>query len=383
MDFDLPEELIALREAAARFAADRIGPHARDWDRAGGYPDSIVAELAEQGFWGVLVPEEYGGAGGTYLSLAVILEEMARFDGGLALSMEAHNALACLHILLYGDEEQKHRFLPPLATGEKLGAWCLTEPGSGTDAAALKTSAERTGEYWVLSGSKQFITNGSRAGTFIVSAQVSPSEDERKIAVFIVERNTPGLSTGALEDKLGMRSSDTVALHLEDVRVPGSQLLGDPDRGFEEVKQVLERGRVMLAAVSVGLAAGALERSVSYASEREAFGKPIIEHELIQAKLADMATELEAARLMLHRGAHLLDQGVTDAFQSAVTKLFASEMATRACTEAIQIHGGYGYLRDYEVERFLRDAKLCEIGEGTSEILRVLIARSLRKGEDR
>lgn len=383
MDFDLPEELVVLKEAASRFARDRIAPHAREWDRARAFPDSILTELAQQGFLGILVPEEHGGAGGNHLAFAVILEEIARHDGGLALAVEAHNGLTIEHILLAGTDEQRERFLPPLAGGEALGAWCLTEPGAGTDAAAIRTAAVRDGEDWVLNGSKQFITNGSRAGTFVVVASTESSEsagagDGSHLSAFIVDADTPGLSTGAKEEKLGMRSSDTVSVHLEDVRVSGDRVLGPPGRAFEDVKRVLVGGRVMISALSLGLARGALEESVAYANERETFGRPIIEHQLVQAKLADMVTRIEAGRLLVYRGAQHLDEGRVTVRDSAVTKLFTSEMATRICMDAIQVHGGYGYLSEYDVERYMRDAKLCEIGEGTSEILRVIIARSLR-----
>ncbi|MDX1566794.1 MAG: acyl-CoA dehydrogenase family protein [Longimicrobiales bacterium] len=396
MDFDLPDELVVLKDAAARFAADRIAPHAREWDRTGAFPDSILDELAEQGFLGILVPEAYGGAGGNHLSFAVILEEIARHDGGLALSVEAHNGLAVQHVLLVGTEEQKEAFLPALASGESLGAWCLTEPGAGTDAAAIRTSAVRDGDEWVLDGSKQFITNGSRAGTFVVVASTreggsgggggeggrgKDSESDRGragLSAFVVDGDTPGLTVGEKERKLGMRSSDTVSVHLDDVRVPESRLLGEPGNAFDDVKKVLVGGRVMISALSLGLARGALEESVEYANERESFGRPIIEHQLLQSKLADMVTRIEAARLLVYRGARFLDEGRETVFDSAVTKLFTSEMATDICMEAIQIHGGYGYLSEYDVERYMRDAKLCEIGEGTSEILRVLIARSLQ-----
>ncbi|MGD8602340.1 MAG: acyl-CoA dehydrogenase family protein [Gemmatimonadota bacterium] len=376
MDFDLPEELVTLREVVARFTAEQIAPHAREWDRDGGYPDSVVTALGEQGLLGALVPEEYGGAGGDHLTLAVILEELARGDGGLALAVEAHSTLATMHILLAGSEDQKRRYLPPLATGEYLGCWCLTEPGSGTDAGALATTAGRDGDDWVLDGSKQFITNGARAGTYVVMGRTGPGRDG--ISAFIVEQGTPGLTIGAKEDKLGMRSSDTVAVHLEDVRLPADALLGREGHAFDDVKRVLESGRVMISAVSLGLAQAALDRSAGYANEREAFGKRIIEHELIQAKLADMVAQVHAARLLVQRSAAMLDAGRDLGVGGAVTKLFSSEMATRVCMDAIQVHGGYGYLKDYDVERLMRDAKLCEIGEGTSEILRVLIARSLR-----
>ena len=379
MDFDLPDELVALREMASELVREHVTPHARAWEREGGYSDAALAQLGAQGFLGALVPEEYGGSGGSYLTLAIILEELARGDGGLALAVEAHNALASRHILLAGSEAQKERYLPPLARGDHLGAWCLTEPDAGSDAAALSTLATPAGDEWILNGTKQFITNGRRAGTYVVMARTAPDKGRAGISAFIVERDAAGLTLGAPEDKLGMRSSDTVAVHLEDVRVPRAQLLGTPGHAFDDAKEVLEGGRIMISAVSLGLASEAVARSIDYANERQSFGKPIIEHELVGSKLADMVAQLEAARLLVYRSALRMDEGRETPLGSAVTKLFSSEMATRVCMDAIQVHGGYGYLKDYDVERFMRDAKLCEIGEGTSEILRVVIARSLRR----
>lgn len=377
MNFDPPEEIIALREAAARFAREEIAPFAQDWDRDEGYPDEMIAKLGAQGFMGILVPEEYGGAGGDYLAFAVILEELARHDGGLALAVEAHNGLCCQHLCLAANHDQKKKFLPPLAAGEQIGSWCLSEPNSGTDAAAMRTRARRDGDHWVLNGTKQFITNGNRAGTYVVTAVTDPDKGKHGISAFAVERGTPGLTTGKPEEKLGMRSSDTVCVFLENVRVPADHLLGEEGTGFLTAMQVLERGRVMISALSVGLARGALEESHRYAQEREAFGQPIGRFQSIQSKLADMAMEIEAARLMVYRGAAWLNEGRSIPYEAAICKVFSSEMATRACLDAVQIHGGYGYLRDYNVERYLRDAKLCEIGEGTSEILRLLIAKNL------
>ena len=380
MHFDLPEELVALRAAVARFAKEQVAPHAQAWDRAEGYPDEMVQVLGDQGFMGILVPEEYGGTDGDHMQFAIVLEEIARHDGGLALAVEAHNGLCCQHILVAGTPEQKMRWLPALASGERIGSWCLTEPVSGTDAAAMRTRAVGDGDSWVLNGAKQFVTNGARAGTFVILAVTDPSKGKRGISAFVVDRDTPGLSTGKPEEKLGMRSSDTVSLNMEDVRVPGDQLLGAVDEGFRDVKRVLLGGRIMISALALGLARGALEESVRYANQRETFGKPIARRQLIQAKLADMVTQSEAARALLYRAVQLLDDGKATAQDAAITKLFISEMATRVCLEAVQVHGGYGYLRDYNVERYLRDAKLCEIGEGTSEILRVIIARSVSAG---
>jgi alkylation response protein AidB-like acyl-CoA dehydrogenase len=375
MDFCLPEELEDLREAAARFAEKEIAPHARDWDRDERFADDIVAKLGEQGFMGILAPEAYEGAGGNLLSFCVVLEEIARRDGGLALAVEAHNGLCIQHILIAGNEAQKKRWLPDLASGRVMGSWCLSEPESGTDAIAMKTRAERDGEDWVISGTKQFITNGDRAGVFVVTAVTGREGDRNQIGAFAIERGAKGLSFGKPEEKLGMRSSGTVTVALDGVRVEADRLLGGAETGFGDVKKVLEKGRVAISAISIGLARGALEDSLRYAHSRRAFGRPIIEFQQIQAKIADMATRIEAARLLMHRAATTIESGATAQRESAMSKLFASEMATSVCMDAIQILGGYGYLREYDVERYMRDAKLCEIGEGTSEILRVLIAR--------
>lgn len=377
MDFSVPDELAMLRASARKFAEEEIAPHAQEWDRAGKYPDDMIAKLGAQGFMGILVPEVYGGAGCSFQAFAAVLEELARHDGGLALAVEAHNGLVCQQIMIAGTEAQKQRYLPPLVSGEQIGSWCLSEPGSGSDAIAMETTAVRDGDGWVLNGSKQFITNGNRAGTYVIMTVTDPGATPRGITAFIVERGTMGLGVGKLEEKLGMRSSDTVAVHLENVRLPDSQRLGEVHRGFDDVKRVLEHGRVMISAVSLGLARGALEEAGRYARERKAFGKAIAQFQSIQNKLADMATQLEAGRLMLQHAVWLLDQGRCSIRQAAMTKLFTSEMATKSCMEAIQILGGYGYLRDYNVERYMRDAKLCEIGEGTSEVMRMLIAREV------
>ncbi len=377
MDFSLPDELIMLRDAARDFSDREVAPCAQDWERAGRFPDEMVQKLGEQGFMGILVPEAYGGSGCNYQAFATILEALSRHDGGLALAVEAHNGLACQHILIAGDEAQKQRYLPPLAAGEYLGSWCLSEPGSGSDAIAMECTATRDGDGWVLNGAKQFITNGDRAGIYVVMTVTDSQTVPRGITTFVVERGTPGLSTGKPEEKLGMRSSDTVAVMLDNVRVPDSHRLGAVDRGFDDVRAVLEHGRVMISALSLGFARGALEESGRYARERKAFGKELVAFQLIQEKLADMATQVEAGRLMVYHAAWLLDQGTCSVQKAAMTKLFTSEMATKACMEAIQILGGYGYLRDYNVERYMRDAKLCEIGEGTSEVMRILIAKDV------
>jgi len=375
MDFTLPEDLQMLRDTARKFAEEELAPHAQDWDREGGYPDELIEKLGEQGFMGILIPEEYGGAGCNYMAFALILEELARHDGGVALAVEAHNGLCCQHILVAGNEEQKQQWLPPLAAGDQIGSWCLTEPNSGSDAIAMQTTAVRDGDEWVLNGTKQFITNGHRAGTFVVTAVTDGDASPRGITTFVMARDTPGLSTGKKEHKLGMRSSDTVQVKLDNVRVPDSQRLGDVNNGFNDVKVVLEHGRVMVSALSLGFARGALEEARRYSLEREAFGQPIRKFQAIQSKLANMATEYEAGYLMQYHAAALLDQGKCSIKKAAMTKLFITEMATRNCMEAIQVLGGYGYLNEYNVERYMRDAKLCEIGEGTSEVMRILVAK--------
>jgi len=378
MDYELPEEIMMLRDMARKFAADRIGPNAREWDRTGEIPLEVVKELGELGFLGVRVPQELGGVGTGYLGMAVIIEELARQCGGTALMVSAHNGLCCAHLLVGANDAQKKKYLPPLARGEMLGSWCLSEPSSGSDAAALKTKAILDGDTWVINGSKVFVTNGSRAGVYIVHARTDPEAPKAKgISSFIVERDTPGLQIDPKEDKMGMRASDTVPLTLEDVRVPRENLCGELNKGFYDVMKVLERGRITIGALSVGLARGALEQSVQYATEREQFGKPLAKMQAIQFKLADMAMQIDAARLLVRKAATRQDAGKSSNLESAMGKLYASEMATRVCLDAIQIHGGYGYLKDMPVERLMRDAKLCEIGEGSSEIQRMVIARQL------
>jgi len=378
MNLDLSDDLKLFQKTARDFAAAVIAPHARTWDRESDIPQDVLDRLAQQGFLGVLVPEELGGTGAGCLGMAVVTEEIARQCGGTALILAAHNGLATGHILLAGSDEQKRRYLPDLATGKYLGAWALTEPGSGSDAAALSTTAVRDGDFWVINGSKNFITNGTRAGVFVVMARTDPDAPKtRGISAFLIESDTKGLEIGAKEDKLGMRASDTVPLTFDNCRVPSDNLLGELNQGFIDTLKVLERGRITIGALSVGLARGALEESLRYAQEREQFNKPIASHQTIQFMLADMSVDVDAARLLVHKAAAMQDQGRSTNLESSIAKLFASEIATRACLNAIQIHGGYGYLKDVPVERYMRDAKLCEIGEGSSQIQRMIIARQL------
>jgi len=377
MDYQLSEEMISLRDMARKFAAEVIAPNARQWDRESKLPDSAVAQLAEAGFLGILVPEEFDGAGLGYLGVSVIIEEIARHCGGTALVLAAHNGLCCGHLLQGASDEQKRRYLPPLARGEMLGCWGLTESSSGSDAAALKTTAVRDGNEWVINGDKMFITNGDTAGVFVVIARTDPEAPKTKgLSAFIIERDTKGLIIGAKEDKLGVRASGTVPLTFEDLRVPAENLCGQLNGAFLDVLKVLERGRISIGALSVGLGRGAMEEATRYARQREQFGKTLAEHQAIQFMLADMAVNVDAARLLVRKAALLQDRGESSMIESAMAKLFASEQATKACLDAIQIHGGYGYTKDMPVERYLRDAKLCEIGEGASQILRIIIART-------
>ncbi|RMF71064.1 MAG: acyl-CoA dehydrogenase [Planctomycetota bacterium] len=377
MSFDLPEEIASLRDVVRDFAAREIRPHAREWDRDQHLPDEIVRKMAELGLLGPMIPTEYGGSGLNYLANAVIMEEIARQDGATALLLAAHNGLCTAHILLAANDEQKRKYLPRLATGEIIGAWGLTEPGCGSDAAAMTTRAVRDGDGWSITGHKQFITNGARAGLYVITAVTDPDAGAKGISAFLVERGAPGFEIGHKEDKLGMRGSDTVTLNLENVKVGADALCGELGKGYVDALRVLERGRVGIGALSVGLARGALEESIAYARERQAFGKPLARHQAIGFMIADMATELEAARLLVHDAAQSLDRGESDRMKACIAKLFASEMATKACLNAIQIHGGYGYTKDMPVERYMRDAKLCEIGEGSSQIQRIIIAREL------
>ena len=379
MDLTLPESHRALQASLHDFCEERVKPYARQWDHEETFPLEVVKALGELGALGILVKEEYGGAAMDSLAVAVAVEEIARYDGSLALTVASHNGLGTSHIRVFGNDAQRKRYLPKLATGEWLGGWGLTEPGSGSDAAAMKTTAVRRGDRWVLNGTKMFITQATVGQVFVVLALTEPDRRQKGITAFIVEKGTPGFSQRAIHGKLGMRSSDTGELILENVELPDSQRLGELGMGFINTLQVLDRGRITIGALATGLARGALEESARYAKERRAFGKPIGDFEAIRWMLADIQTELQAARLLVHRAAVLADRGRPYGREASIAKLFASEVATRACNKAVQIHGGYGYTREFPVERYLRDAKLCEIGEGTSEVQRTVISRELLK----
>jgi alkylation response protein AidB-like acyl-CoA dehydrogenase len=379
MDFELSEDYELLRRAMREFAESEIAPGAFERDEHARFPAELIPVLAEQGLLGIFTPDAYGGSGYDALGGVVILEEIARVDAAVALLVGSHNSLCSGHILAFGTEEQRRSYLGPLARGEKLGAWALTEPGSGSDAGAMRTRAVIDGDSWVISGDKQFITQGSTAGTYVVMASTDPSRGTRGISAFIVPREAPGVNVATIEKKLGVRASDTAALHFDDVRVPRENLLGQVNEGFKDVLAVLAAARIGMAALSVGIAQGALDEALKYAKQRRQFGKPILDYQAIQWMLADMVTEINAARLLVHSAALLKDQGLPILRRASQAKLYASEVAMRATSRAIQIHGGYGYVKGSPVERFYRDAKLCEIGEGTSEVQRMVIARELLK----
>jgi alkylation response protein AidB-like acyl-CoA dehydrogenase len=380
MDFELPESHQALQKMVREFCEKNVKPHAREWDRTGTFPREVVRELGTLGIMGMQIPEEFGGSALDTLAVAVVVEEIARYDGSLALTVASHNGLGTSHLRVFGPKHLKDRFLPKLATGEALGAWGLTEPGSGSDAAGMKTTAVRDGDHWVLNGTKMFITQGSVGDVFVVLAVTSPEKKQKGITAFCLTRDLAGFSQRAIHGKLGMRSSDTAELVLENVRVPDAFRVGEVDQGFIDTMKILDKGRITIGALAVGLGRGALEESVRYARERTAFGKPIADFQALRWMMADMKTELDAARLLVHRSARLADAGTPYTVEASMGKLFASEAATRACHKAVQIHGGYGYTNEFPVERYLRDAKLCEIGEGTSEIQRSIIAREIYRG---
>ena len=377
MDFELTAEQVLLRRTAREFAKGEVAPVIARYEEAEEFPAELIQKLASLGFLGCLVPPEYGGAGLDYISYAVVVEELCRVNGSIGITMWAHNSLCSGHLYLFGTPAQRERYLPPLARGEVLGAWALTEPGSGSDAAALRTAAAAEGDEFVLTGAKAFITNGSVAGTAVVMARTDPEAQGRGISAFILERGMPGFRAGQRYKKLGLHASDTAELVLEGVRVPKANLLGERGHGFRDSKQVLEGGRIAMAAMSVGLAQGALDLALRYAKERHAFGQPLAGFQGLRGMLADLATEVEAARLLTLRAAYGKDRGRPVMREASMAKVFASEVAVRCATKAVQVHGGYGYTREFPVERFYRDAKLCEIGEGTSEVQRMVIARSI------
>ena len=377
MDFSLNEEQQLLRNTVRDFAEAELLPHCREWDEKQEFPPEVFSKLGNLGLMGVIWPTEYGGSGLSTLDYAIVIEELARVDAGVALSVAAHNSLCSGHIFLAGSDEQKRRYLTPLAKGEKVGCWGLTENSAGSDAGGTRTTAVRSGSDWVLSGSKTFITNGRLADIAVVMAVTDRTKGKKGISAFVVERGTKGFRSGKKEDKLGVRSSDTSELVFEDCHIPAENLLGQEGHGYVDTLRILDRGRIGIAAFSVGIAQASLEASMKYAKDRRQFGHAIAEFQAVQFKIADMATKVEAARLLAWRAAALRDAGREHKMQSSMAKLFASEVAVEAALDAVQIHGGYGYVKEYPVERYLRDSKLGTIGEGTSEVQRLVIAREL------
>ncbi|MBO9639127.1 MAG: acyl-CoA dehydrogenase family protein [Siphonobacter aquaeclarae] len=361
------------------FAVRNIQPHVREWDDAQFFPKDLFHRLGELGVMGVLVPEQYGGAGFGYAEYVTAIVELSRVDPSIGLSMAAHNSLCTNHILLFGNEWQKNTFLPKLASGEWLGAWGLTEPNTGSDAGNMRTVAVRDGDHWVLNGAKNFITHGKSGDVAVVIARTGTAGDRHHSTAFVVERGTPGFSGGRKEDKLGMRASETAEMLFQDCRIPDTHRLGEVGEGFVQSLKVLDGGRISIAALSLGTAIGAYEHALAYAQQREQFGKKIADFQAIGFKLADMATEIEAARLLTFHAAALKDQNLPVTKASAMAKLYASEVSVRVANEAVQIFGGYGFTKDYPVEKYYRDCKLCTIGEGTSEIQKLVISRQILK----
>ena len=377
MDFTLNESQIAAQKVAREFAEREMRPVVMRYDETQEFPHELISKLGELGFMGMTWPEELGGAGMSELEAIVIIEELARVDPSIALTVASHNSLCSGHIMLHASEEQKKRFMPGLASGRVLGAWGLTEPGSGSDSGAMRSTARRDGPDWILNGSKTFITQGSVAGTYVILAVTEPGQGKRGISGFILDRGMPGFTIGKKENKLGLRSSDTATLLFENVRIPGDRLIGKEGEGFRQALAVLDGGRIGIAALSVGIAQGALDASLKYAVERTQFSRPIAEYQAIQWKLADMATEIAAARALTQRAAWLKASGLQHGLAASQAKYYASEAAVRATNEAVQIHGGYGFIKDFPVEKLYRDVKLMTIGEGTSEVQKMIIARHL------
>jgi alkylation response protein AidB-like acyl-CoA dehydrogenase len=379
--FGLTEEQEQLRKEVRAFAEREVAPHVSEWDEKSEFPHKVVKKLGEMGLMGVIFPEELGGAGMGYVEYVLAVEELSRVDGSVGIIVASHNSLCTNHIFLGGNDAQKKKYVTKLASGEWLGAWGLTEPGSGSDAGGMRTTAVKGNGGWVLNGSKTFITNGTYADCALVLAVTDKEKGTRGgISAFVVEKGTAGFRPGKKENKLGLRASDTAELIFENCVVPEENLVGEIGGGFKDAMRVLDGGRISIAALSLGMARGALDAAVKYATARKQFGKAISEFQAIQFKLADMATQLDAAWLLTMRAAQIKDKGQKVTMEAAMAKLYASEAACRICDEGVQIHGGYGFIKDYPAEKFYRDVKLCTIGEGTSEIQRIVISRELLKG---
>ena len=379
MNFEYSETQKMIAASAKEFAEQHIKPNVMIWDEAQTFPIELFKKAGEMGFMGVLVPETYGGSGLGYHEYVAILEEISKVDPSIGLSVAAHNSLCSNHILSFGDEDQKQKWLPKLATAEWIGAWGLTEHNTGSDAAGMSTTAVREGNSWILNGAKNFITHGKSGDIAVVVARTGEKGDSRGMTAFAIEKGTPGFTSGKKEDKLGMRASETAELIFDNCKIPDNNRLGQVGDGFIQSMKVLDGGRISIGALSLGIAKGAYEAALKYSKERVQFGKPISEFQGISFKLADMATEIEAAELLLHKAASLKNKGETVTKNGAMAKMYASEVCVRAANEAVQIHGGYGYTKDFPVEKFYRDAKLCTIGEGTTEIQKIVISKNILK----
>jgi alkylation response protein AidB-like acyl-CoA dehydrogenase len=379
MDFTYSDEVLEIRRVARDFAEKEIRPHVMEWDEAQTFPREVLSRLGSLGFLGILIPQDYEGAGLGYLEYVTVIEELSRIDGSVGISVAAHNSLCTGHIFSFGTEEQRRRFVIPLAKGDKLGAWSLTEPEAGSDAGGTQTTAKLDGNHWILNGQKTFTTHGTYGDICVAMAVTDKAAGHHGISAFIVEKGTPGFSAGKKENKLGLRASDTSTVIFEDCRIPKDNLLGQAGHGFIDALTVLDGGRISIAAMALGMAQGAFEASLRYSQQRKQFGRTIAAFQGIQFKLADMAVEIDSARLLTHRAAWMKDKGMKTTLESSMAKLHASEVAVRVANECVQIHGGYGYIKDYPAEKFYRDVKLCTIGEGTSEIQRLVIARELLK----
>jgi alkylation response protein AidB-like acyl-CoA dehydrogenase len=378
VEFSFTDEQQQLRRSVREFAEGEIAPHVMEWDEASHFPVEIMPKLAQMGLLGIIFPEQYGGAGLGYIEYVIAIEELSRVDGSVGIIVAAHNSLCSNHIFKFGTEAQKQKYLVPLAQGKKIGAWSLTEPEAGSDAGGTRTTATKSGNCWVLNGSKTFTTNGHYADVCVGMAVTDKSKGSHGISAFILEKGMPGFRPGKKENKLGLRASDTSEIIFSDCKVPAENLLGEEGEGFTASLKVLDGGRISIAALGLGMAQGALDAAIRYAKQRKQFGRPISEFQAIQFKLADMATQVEAARLLVYQAAWLADRGdVRFTRESSMAKLFASEVAVRVANECVQIHGGYGFIKDYPAEKYYRDVKLCTIGEGTSEIQRLVIARQL------
>jgi len=377
LDFLLNEEQLHLKKSVREFAEREILPNVMKWDEAGEFPMAIIKELGKLGLLGIVFPTEYGGAGMGYIEYVTAIEELSRVDGSVGIIVAAHTSLCSNHIFIAGTEEQKKKYVSKLATGEHIGAWGLTEPSSGSDAGSARMTAGRRGNTWVLNGTKTFCTNGHYADTLVVIAVTDRAAHTHGLSAFIVEKSAKGFRPGKKENKLGLRASDTAELIFEDCVIPAENLLGKEGDGFIDAMRVLDGGRISIAALSLGMAEGAYEAALKYSKQRKQFGKAISEYQAIQWKLADMATEIEAAKLLTFRAASMKDAGSKSTLESSMAKLYASEVAVRCANEGVQIHGGYGFIKDYPAEKFYRDVKLCTIGEGSSEVQRLVIARQL------